>query len=51
MILKEWDTSLALILIVALPLAWGLGAEYIFELLRRRKGNRQKAKDRKIEHT
>ena len=50
MIPKEWDASLALILIVALPLVWGLGVEYVFELLRRRRGNRRKARDREIEH-
>jgi len=31
------DTPLALFLIVALPLAWGLGVAYVFERLRRRK--------------
>jgi hypothetical protein len=31
---------LAIFLMIALPLAWGLGAEYVFERLRRRRARR-----------
>ena len=31
------DRPLAIFLMIALPLAWGLGVAYVFELLRRRK--------------
>ena len=37
MTLEQLDRPLALFLIVAVPLAWGLGTEYIFELMRRRR--------------
>jgi hypothetical protein len=39
MSLEQLDRPLALLLIVAVPLAWGLGTEYVFELLRRRRGS------------
>lgn len=39
--LEKLDKPLAMILLVALPLAWGLGVEYIFELLRRRSSARR----------
>ncbi|MCK4601902.1 MAG: hypothetical protein KAU28_05520 [Phycisphaerae bacterium] len=38
---EQLDKPLAIFLVVALPLAWGLGAEYVFELLRRRKNSPQ----------
>ncbi len=34
------DRPLAIVLIVAIPLAWGLGVEYVFELLRRKRASR-----------
>ena len=34
------DRPLALLVIVMLPLAWGLGVEYLFELWRRKKRRR-----------
>ena len=34
------DRPLAILLIVAIPLAWGLGAEYVFELWRRKRASR-----------
>ncbi len=33
----DLGTPLAIFLMIALPLAWGLGVEYVFERLRRRK--------------
>lgn len=36
-IVTNLGRPLAIFLMVALPLAWGLGVEYVFELLRRRK--------------
>jgi hypothetical protein len=37
MTLEQIDRPLALFLVIAVPLAWGLGMEYVFELLRRRR--------------
>ncbi len=36
---KDWDWNMisALALLVIIPLTWGLGVDYVFELLRRRK--------------
>lgn len=34
---QQIDKLTGLFLIVALPLLWGLGVEYMFELLRRRR--------------
>ena len=32
---ESLDKPLAIVLTIALPLAWGLGVEYAFELMRR----------------
>ena len=37
---EQLDKPLAILLTVALPLVWGLGVEYVFELLRRRRNSR-----------
>ena len=37
---ESLDKLLAIVLIVAIPLAWGLGMEYVFELLRRKRASR-----------
>jgi hypothetical protein len=34
------EKALALVLIIAIPLCWGLGVEWAFDLRRRRKGAR-----------
>ena len=34
------DRPLAIVLMVVIPLAWGLGVEYVFELLRRKRASR-----------
>jgi hypothetical protein len=44
------DTPLAIAAMVLLPLLWGLGVEYAFELLRRRR-RRATGADRKDAHT
>lgn len=35
------DRPLAIVLMVVIPLAWGLGVEYVFELWRRRRARRR----------
>ena len=38
---ESLDKPLAIFILIAIPLAWGVGVEYIFELLRRRRGASQ----------
>jgi hypothetical protein len=38
------DKPIALLLLVALPLAWGLTVEYVFELRRRRLKRKEREK-------
>ncbi len=42
---QQLDKPLAIFLIVALPLVWGLAAEYVFELLRRKRGSGREASE------
>ena len=37
---QQLDKPLAIFLMIALPLVWGLAAEYVFERLRRRRRRR-----------
>jgi len=39
------DKTLAVVLVVVVPLAWGLGAAYVFEMLRRRRKARKRDDD------
>ena len=39
---EQLDKPLAVVLVVAVPLVWGLGAAYVFELLRRRRKARRR---------
>ncbi len=40
---EQLDSPVAILLIVLLPLAWGLGVEYVFDLLRRRRNSRNES--------
>ena len=40
---KQIDTPVAILLTILLPLAWGLGVEYVFDLLRRRRNSRKES--------
>ena len=42
---ERLEKPLAILLMIGLPLAWGLGVEYLFELIRRQRNSRLETKD------